>query len=372
MKKMRGKIRSLVLIVSILFITISMHEIKMGFSSQNNVIDYEYTLWIGGYPYGYTVPTPGGGQMSVYPLHVYSKSGSFLQTFKVTRDSTKYAWPHSGTQYNWPDWGTFDDPYGEDATCPPGVYWATYDNVTNKARPRIILSDVGPTAWKVGFRMARSDLGTVRGAIQIHKLYDEMLGCMGLPTQNDMTDLMNLLYGSGNVDPLTGIPYDEAWAATITLRVIINPARFSLSCLTILSSEGGTTNPSAGEYMYPYGTKGGTQGDLVFPTLIYEKFAEVSASPSNGYKFDHWELDGGNYGEPYGGSNPTYVDMITDHTLHAVFVLSGPSPGVGGIVVPVDKFGLLAPYIGLASTIMVASVAAAICVKRVKRRKEKQ
>jgi hypothetical protein len=45
---------------------------------------------------------------------------------------------------------------------------------------------------------------------------------------------------------------------------------------------------------------------------------------------------------------------------------------VGGIVVPVNKFGLLAPYIGLASTILVATAATAIYVKRVKRRKEKQ
>jgi len=45
---------------------------------------------------------------------------------------------------------------------------------------------------------------------------------------------------------------------------------------------------------------------------------------------------------------------------------------VGGVTVPVDKLGLLAPHIGLASTILVAAVATAICVKRVKRRKEKQ
>jgi hypothetical protein len=54
-----------------------------------------------------------------------------------------------------------------------------------------------------------------------------------------------------------------------------------------------------------------------------------------------------------------------------------PPPGVGGVsfpinVVPIDKFGLLAPYFGLASTIVVATVATAIYVKRVKRRKEKQ
>ena len=42
---------------------------------------------------------------------------------------------------------------------------------------------------------------------------------------------------------------------------------------------------------------------------------------------------------------------------------------VGGIWIPVDKFGLLAPYIGLASTIIVATAATAIYVKR---RKKKQ
>jgi hypothetical protein len=45
---------------------------------------------------------------------------------------------------------------------------------------------------------------------------------------------------------------------------------------------------------------------------------------------------------------------------------------VGGFVVPVDELGLLAPYIGLASTVLIASVATAIYVKRVKNRKEKQ
>jgi len=45
---------------------------------------------------------------------------------------------------------------------------------------------------------------------------------------------------------------------------------------------------------------------------------------------------------------------------------------VGGIWLPVDKFGLLAPYIGLASTAMIGAVATAVYVKRVKQRKEKQ
>lgn len=43
----------------------------------------------------------------------------------------------------------------------------------------------------------------------------------------------------------------------------------------------------------------------------------------------------------------------------------------GGLYAPVDKIGLLAPYIGVTSTIVVATVATAIYAKRVKRRKEK-
>ena len=44
---------------------------------------------------------------------------------------------------------------------------------------------------------------------------------------------------------------------------------------------------------------------------------------------------------------------------------------VGGISVPVDKFGLLAPYIGLGSTLIAATAATAIYVKRVKHRNKK-
>jgi len=45
------------------------------------------------------------------------------------------------------------------------------------------------------------------------------------------------------------------------------------------------------------------------------------------------------------------------------------SKPVGGLWIPVDKLGLLAPYIALASTIVAATVATAIYVRRVKRRK---
>ena len=353
MKTLRKILIYQFLVIELSLVMFSSRITPMSFASQNNVQNYEYTLWIGGFRYNFTVPTPGGRQMLVYPLHVYAKNGTFLKTFHITRESTKYDWPNSGTA---------GDPYGKDATCPPGIYWATYDNATPKTRPRIILSDKGPTAWEK--RTITSDLGTQRVAIQIHKLYNDMWGCMGLPTQDDMTELMKLLYGAGNVDPLTGIPKDEAWAATILLKVIIVPADFARSYLSIPSSEGGTTDPPTGEHAYPYGTKGGDQGDENFPPLINCKFAEVEAIADLGYEFDHWELDGTT--KLY--KNPTSVNMSSNHAIHAVFKRS--SGRVGGVVVPVDKFALLAPYIGLTSTVTVAAVATVVYVKRVKRRKE--
>jgi hypothetical protein len=51
---------------------------------------------------------------------------------------------------------------------------------------------------------------------------------------------------------------------------------------------------------------------------------------------------------------------------------SNATGGVGGVLVPIDKYALLIPYTGLASTTMIAAVATAIYVKRVKRGKEKQ
>lgn len=63
--------------------------------------------------------------------------------------------------------------------------------------------------------------------------------------------------------------------------------------------------------------------------------------------------------------------QVIVHDATSVTLATGTVVG-GGIVVPIDKFGLLAPHIGLASTIFVATVATTIYVMRVKRRKEKQ
>ncbi|MEM2971261.1 MAG: hypothetical protein QW270_02410 [Candidatus Bathyarchaeia archaeon] len=50
----------------------------------------------------------------------------------------------------------------------------------------------------------------------------------------------------------------------------------------------------------------------------------------------------------------------------------GVAPPVGGILIPIDKFCLLAPYIGLASTTIIAAAATTIYIKRIKHKKQKQ
>lgn len=68
--------------------------------------------------------------------------------------------------------------------------------------------------------------------------------------------------------------------------------------LTITSSTGGTTNPSAGTYTYANGS-----------------MASVTALPSPGYQFSSWILNG----SPAGSANPISILMAGNYTLQPVF-----------------------------------------------------
>jgi len=68
--------------------------------------------------------------------------------------------------------------------------------------------------------------------------------------------------------------------------------------LTISSSAGGTTNPAPGSHWYDRGAA-----------------VQVTATPSSGYVFDHWELDG----QVAGTSTSITVTMDKPHNLVAVF-----------------------------------------------------
>lgn len=72
---------------------------------------------------------------------------------------------------------------------------------------------------------------------------------------------------------------------------------------TITITDGGTTDPTPGTYVYPADTN-----------------VSVTAIPELGYDLSRWELDGVNVGS----DNPYTVVMDADHTLHAVFVVHEP------------------------------------------------
>lgn len=89
-----------------------------------------------------------------------------------------------------------------------------------------------------------------------------------------------------------------------------------------------------------------------------------------GYPIDS-HLDGHSNEEWWGImrtiDNGSYPDVMEPRAVYYTLQsLWRSTTTVGGIAIPIDKFSLLAPYIGLASIILVATAAIAIYVKRVK------
>ena len=95
----------------------------------------------------------------------------------------------------------------------------------------------------------------------------------------------------------TNVGSSNPLAVTMNNNYVLTPV-FTRYSLTISSTTGGSTNPTAGIYNY---TSGQTQ--------------TVNATAGVGYRFDHWELDN----NPAGTSNSITVTMDQAHTLQAVF-----------------------------------------------------
>lgn len=93
---------------------------------------------------------------------------------------------------------------------------------------------------------------------------------------------------------------------------------------------------------------------------------------------DTWHIETvdsvGNVGEytsiALGSRDRPHISYLDDINRDLKYAYKEPPPAVGGIWIPVDKLGLLAPYIGLVSTIIVGMVATTIYAKRINRRKE--
>jgi len=99
--------------------------------------------------------------------------------------------------------------------------------------------------------------------------------------------------------------------------------------LTITTTTGGTTTPSAGSYTY-------TTNSTV----------QVTAIPDVDYIFDHWELDTINAGS----ANPYTVLMDNNHTLKAVFTYSPPPP-LSASVNPLSASILVGQSVTFTSTV---------------------
>lgn len=80
-------------------------------------------------------------------------------------------------------------------------------------------------------------------------------------------------------------------------------------------------------------------------------------------------ISGNNEAKLDGNQNPEGTDGVGPNGDDYIYTQIKPD---GGIVVPVDKFGLLASNISATLAILVAAVAAAVCTKSIKRMDEKQ
>ena len=100
----------------------------------------------------------------------------------------------------------------------------------------------------------------------------------------------------------------------------------------------------------------------------YALVVTLTATPDEGFAFAGWGQDCGNCSQldlsPSGagfgaGTGPCYVYMNENRTCTANFGLP-----IGGIVVPVNKLGLLAPWLGLAALASFAALTVVVVRRR--------
>jgi uncharacterized repeat protein (TIGR02543 family) len=128
-------------------------------------------------------------------------------------------------------------------------------------------------------------------------------------------------YASGTVVTLTATPAADysfaGWSGDLSSST--NPATVTMNgnktvtatftqiqyMLTISVTGSGSTNPTIGSSSYASGS-----------------IVQVAATPSSGWQFSHWHLDGVDSGT----TSPTTVTMNSAHTLEAVFTSTGVTP----------------------------------------------
>ncbi|HXX87974.1 MAG TPA: hypothetical protein VEH86_05965 [Candidatus Acidoferrum sp.] len=223
---------------------------------------------------------------------------------------------------------TIDAAQGGTTDPPPGNYTYAYgQNVSIKAIPDtgyIFTQWIDPWGHFQGFQ--NPDVQIMNWNYTIQPVFEN-----ASTAQRTLTIIAD---SGGTTNPLPGV-YTFAYGAIVTVTAVPdsgfnfemwtnsfgpmgnqNPdmlmmvQNFSLEAvfentstaqrtLTINVAQGGTTDPSAGNYTYPYMTN-----------------AIVTAIPDSGYEFDHWVMGSGNY---FGDQNPLNLTMNWNFTIQAIF-----------------------------------------------------
>jgi hypothetical protein len=206
-----------------------------------------------------------------------------------------------------PSVGTYSYPYGTIAsvTASPGTsyyldHWLLDGNNNGSANPIHVLMNANHTLQAVftaGYMLSI----TVTGAGTTDPspgMYTYPIGTLAnvtaLPSTGYYFDhwlLDGNSYGTANSTQVL-------MSTTHLLTAVFTPFNYFLN---ITTATNGATNPSAGNYTYPYGT--------VVP---------VTALPNTGYGLDHWLFDGVNAG----AANPISITINATHQLQAVFTVA--------------------------------------------------
>ena len=171
---------------------------------------------------------------------------------------------------------------------------------------------------------------------------------------------MQRVYGKMRLKAITGI------VLTTLLVIILATTSAVVPVAAVYCHEHGNVNYPYSHFRSEY-IEMGYGVDYVVDAIDVSLFAYADQTTNS----SEWGVGPGLYNPDCDFDSDGYVGSQDFIVIAGGFGHECPPP-VGGIWVPVDKFGLLAPYIGLASTILVATAATAIYVKRVKRRKKKQ
>lgn len=149
----------------------------------------------------------------------------------------------------------------------------------------------------------------------------------------------------------------------------------------LLMEWGNITDPQAIEVRirsYNYSLKTMEFGVVDFHLTSTNAYATYNSSSgwltmldpyADGMTCRRMEMNGGTF-----SSVATFTGNISDSQMDLLQKSASlvSSEGVGGIYTPVDKLGILAPYFGLVSSILFATVAVAIYVRHFKPRKDKR